>query len=441
MESNKTLRYRWLIFGILLAAYFLVYFQRNLPGTIDTLIVDDVGGIATLWAAIYFYVYASLQLPVGLTVDRIGPKKILSVALLVITLGTFIISLAQTGTVLYLGKIVMSCGMACIYVPLTKIIVAWFAKKDFAKMNGYVIATGNFAGIIATAPAFMAIESIGWRGFFVMFGIISAVLAMLCISFVRNRPRDIGAPEIYEIYPEEKEAHGVFENIPPKDGIMTVLKGGRAFWMPALSYFFIFGAMMLFQGRWGSTFFRNTTIYHFDVFGLTAALTATLLIMFLAIGKMTSTAIAPAIADKVGSKRKTVLTANLGFLTVWGVIWLLAGEMDTAFWFWAGICFTFGFCSGFMSLGFAQAKAWFSAAISGTVIALFNTMVFLGGGILQTISIFVIPEKGAVLGDFTAMWGIAFLWVAAACILTYLSIDNKTGTVKKIRNADRGGTS
>jgi len=428
--KERTLSYRWLVFGILLAAYFLVYFQRNLPGAIDRTIVDDIGGIATLWSAIYFYVYAALQLPVGLTVDRIGPKKILSVALVVVTAGTFIISLANNDVVLYLGKIVMSCGMACIYVPLTKIIVAWFAKKDFAKMNGYVIATGNLAGIIATAPAFMLIDTIGWRGFFVLFGIISATLAMLCITFVRNRPRDIGAREICEIYPEEKESYGVYEKVPHKNGIMTVIGSGRIFWMPALAYFFIFGAMMLFQGRWGSTFFK--TMYDFDIFGLSPALIGTLLIMFLAIGKMISTATAPAIAKRVGSKRKTIFIANIGFLTVWGIIWSLAGEMS-AFWFWASVCFMFGFCSGFMSLGFAQAKEWFSAAISGTVIALFNTMVFLGGGILQTISIFVINEKAPLLSQFTTMWGIAFLWVVMACVVSFLSKDNNTGGVVKIR--------
>jgi MFS family permease len=435
--SERTLKYRWIVFIILLAAYFLVYFQRNLPGAIDTTIVDTVGGIATLWSAIYFYVYAILQLPIGLTVDRIGPRKILSVALVVITMGTFIISLANTDVELYLGKIVMSCGMACIYVPLTKIIVAWFAKKDFAKMNGYVIATGNLAGILATAPAFMLIDSIGWRGFFVVFGVISMALAMLCITFVRNRPRDIGAREIHEIYPEERDIHEVYGKVSPKNGIMTVLGSGRAFWMPALAYFFIFGAMMLFQGRWGSAYFKH--IYKFDTFGLSFALVGTLLIMMLAIGKMISTAMASRVAERVGSKRKTIFTANLGFLAVWGIILLFAGEINI-FWFWAGVCFMFGFCSGFMSLGFAQAKEWFSSAISGTTIALFNTMVFLGGGVLQTISIFVIDEKGLVtataataLGQFSLMWGIAFLWVVMACIMSYLSMDNKTGKVKEIR--------
>ncbi|MDR0777812.1 MAG: MFS transporter [Methanomassiliicoccaceae archaeon] len=428
--SEKTLKYRWIILIILLAAYFLVYFQRNLPGAIDRTIVDDIGGIATLWSAIYFYVYAALQLPVGLTVDRIGPRKILSVALVVVTIGTFIISLANTDIELYFGKIVMSCGMACIYVPLTKVLVSWFTKKDFAKMNGYVIATGNLAGIIATAPAFMLIDSIGWRGFFVMFGIISAILAVLCITFVRNRPKDIGAREIPDIYPEEREKHGTYTKVSPKNGILTIAKSGRVFWMPALAYFFIFGAMMLFQGRWGSAYFKN--IYVFDTFGFSAALCGTLLIMFLATGKLISTAMASRVAERIGSKRKVIFTANLGFLAVWGTIWLLAGEVSI-FWFWAGVCFMFGFCSGFMSLGFAQAKEWFSGAISGTAIAMYNTMIFLGGGILQTISIFVINEKASVLSEFQLMWAIAFIWVVMACIVSYLSIDNKTGKVKEIR--------
>ena len=428
--TARTLRYRWVIFVILISAYFLVYFQRNLPGAIDRTIVDDIGGIATLWSAIYFYVYAALQLPIGLTVDRIGPRKILSVALSVVTVGTFIISLANNDITLYLGKIVMSCGMACIYVPVTKILVAWFRKKDFAKMNGYVIATGNLAGIIATAPAFMLIDSIGWRGFFVLFGIVSAILAMLCITFVRNRPGDIGAPEMNDIYPEDRGSYGLYEKVSHRNGIMTVIGSGRIFWMPALAYFFIFGAMMLFQGRWGAVFFK--TMYKFDIMGLSPALVGTLLIMFLAIGKMISTATASAVAKRIGSKRKVIFTANLGFLAVWGIIWALAGKVEI-FWFWASVCFMFGFCSGFMSLGFAQSKEWFAASISGTAVALYNTMVFLGGGILQTISILVINEKAPLLSQFTMMWGIAFFWVVMACIVSFLSKDNNTGGVVKIR--------
>jgi len=385
-----------------------------------------------VWSAIYFYVYAALQLPVGLTVDRIGPRKILCTALIVITLGTFIVSLADTGTVLYIGKIIMSCGMACIYVPLTKILVAWFRKKDFAKMNGYVIATGNLAGIMATVPTFMLLESIGWRQFFVLLGIISAILAMLCITFVRNRPKDVGAREIVEIYPEDREAYQVYEKVSVRDGIMTVAKSGRVFWAPALAYFFIFGAMMLFQGRWGARFFRET--YGFEALGLTIAVTGTLMIMFLAIGKLISTSLASRVADKVGSKRKVIFTANLGFLAVWGIIWLLAGNVNV-FLFWVSVSFMFGFCSGFMSLGFTQAKEWFSAAISGTVIAMYNTMIFLGGGILQTISIFVINEKASTLSQFSTMWALAFLWVVMACIMSFLSRDNNTGSVKEIRKS------
>jgi len=200
--------------------------------------------------------------------------------------------------------------------------------------------------------------------------------------------------------------------------------GGRAFWMPAGMYFLVFGTMMLFQGRWIVTYFNN--IYEFAVAG-------TVMLTLLAIGKMISTAMASTVAKKLGSKRKTVLSACIGYLIVWGIIWLFAGEINVLL-FWAGVSFMFGFLSGFASLGFAQAKEWFSAAISGTVIALFNTMVFLGGGVLQTISIWVIDEHTKTLGEFTNMWAIAFVCVAIACVFAYLSTDNKTGKLKEIRN-------
>ncbi|MCL2890677.1 MAG: MFS transporter [Methanomassiliicoccaceae archaeon] len=425
MKGERTLKYRWIIFLILLAAYYLVYYQRNLPATLDTIIVDDLGqGIATLWAAVYFYVYAAFQLPIGLMTDKIGPRKILSTALVVITIGTFMISLADTFLILIIGKIVMSCGMACIYVPLTKIIVVWFMKKDFALLNGIVIAIGNFAGIMAAEPTRIILDMIGWRSVFITIGIITMILTVLCIMFVRNRPSDIGGREISEIYPEEKQANEACEKVSLKSGIKTVASGGRAFWMPAGMYFFIFGTMMLFQGRWIATYFN--TIYDFAVAG-------TVMLTLLVIGKMVSTSLASTVAKKLGSKRKTVIAASIGYLCVWGAIWLLAGEVDVLI-FWASISFMFGFFSGFASLSFAQAKEWFPAVISGTAIALLNTMVFLGGGIIQTISIWVINEQTKTLGEFTNMWMIAFICALIACIFAYLTVDNKTGALKKIKD-------
>lgn len=421
---QRTLRYRWLVLGILLVAYFLVYYQRNLPSTLDTIIVDDLGeGLATLWSAAYFYVYASLQLPVGLMTDRIGPRKVLIGALIIVTAGTFIISSAESYIVLMVGKIIMASGMACIFVPVTKIVVTWFVKKDFAMMNGFVIAAGNLAGIMAAEPTRIILDSIGWRSLFTAIGIIAMMLTVLCILFVRNRPRDIGAPEIYEIYPEEKQMHETYDKVPLKKGITTTIRGGRAFWMPAIAYFLIFGTMMLFQGRWIVRYFNS--VYEFAIAG-------TVLLTILAIGKLISTATASTVAKKVGSKRKVMLAASLGYLMVWGIIWLLAGKVNV-FLFWAGVNFLFGFFGGFMSLVFAQAKEWFPSSISGTVIAIFNTMVFLGGGVLQTLSIWMINEKSPAFGEFTAMWGIAFVCVAIACIMVYFSVDNNTGALKEIR--------
>jgi sugar phosphate permease len=361
----------------------------------------------------------------GLMTDRIGPRKILCAALAVVTLGTFTIAAADSYLVLMVGKIVMSCGMACIYIPLTKIIVVWFTKKDFATLNGFVIAAGNFAGIMALEPSRILLDSIGWRSLFLTLGVAAMVLALLCAVFVYNRPRDVGGKEINDIYPEEREVHDVYEKVPFRNGIAAALRGGRAFWMPAGAYFFVFGAMMLFQGRWGPKYFN--TVYDFAITGAT-------LLLFLAVGKLIATAIAGPTANRIGSKRTVMFSACLGYLAMWLIIWLFAGKADTP-WFWAGICFFFGLFSGFMSIGFAMAKEGFPAAMSATVLAMYNTIIFLGGGVLQTLSIWIIDEKMPVLGQFTTMWMIAAVCVAAACVFSYFSVDGKAG---KVRTADGG---
>jgi MFS family permease len=185
--------------------------------------------------------------------------------------------------------------------------------------------------------------------------------------------------------------------------------------MPAAGYFLVYGSIMLFQGLWCVTYF----LPHY---GRDPAI---MLMTMIGVGKIISAAMAGTVAKKIGSKRKVMMYANIGYLAIWGVIWMFAADGDM-YWLWMCVNFMFGFFSGFMVLAFAQAKEWFPTSISATVISLVNTMIFAGAFVSQ----YIVSE---IVGkNFSMLWGIMFFWVAAACILSYLSIDNRTGSVKEI---------
>jgi len=424
---ERTLRYRWWIFGVLLAAYFLVYLHRVIDASVALPIVTDIGIGASeaatsmaLLASVYLYAYLLMQIPSGLMTDRIGPRKITFAFLLLAALGTFLTSFGQSFAVIIIGKILIACGMAVIYIPLTKVLAVWFRKKDFATLNGSIIAVGNVGAIAAGAPIAWVIGSLGWRDTFFALGVITLILALLCLLVVRNRPSEIGAGEILDIYPEDRQEHETYDKVPLKSGLVTTARSGRAFWMPATAYLLIYGTIMVYQGLWVKVYFE----------GVYAFASAALLISIIGVGKIISAAAAGTVAKIAGSKRIVMLTANIGYLGIWGIIWLMAGDINM-FWFWMGINFMFGLFSGFMVLAFAQAKEWFPISISGTVIAMVNVMIFSGGAVFTTLSGFVISDITS-LPDFKMLWGIMFFAAAGACVMAYLSRDNNTGSVKEI---------
>jgi sugar phosphate permease len=406
---QRTLRYRWWIFGVLLAAYFLVYLHRVVDSSVAKPIVEGVGvadvtGSMVILASVYLYAYLAMQIPSGLMTDRIGPRKITCIFLLLAATGTFLTSVADSFALVVLGKIMIACGMAVVYIPLTKILAVWFRKKDFATLNGSIIAVGNVGAIAAGAPIAMLVDTLGWRDVFFIIGVITLILAFLCLLVVRNRPSEIGVKEILETYPEDRQLNETYEKVPLKNGMLTVVKSGRAFWMPAGSYLLIYGTIMAFQGLW--------VIYYFkDIYGFA---NAAFLMSMIGVGKIISAAMAGTVAKKVGSKRIVMFSACIGYLTVWGAIWLLAGEMSI-FWFWMGVNFMFGFFSGFMVLAFAQAKEWFPVSISGTVISMVNVMIFSGGAIFTAVTGLIL-SNARLLSEYKILWGLMFFAVVAACI-------------------------
>jgi len=427
LKGNKVLRYRWYIFAVLLAAYFLVYLHRVVDSSVAKPIVEGVGvadvtGSMVILASVYLYAYLAMQIPSGLMTDRIGPRKITCAFLMLAALGTFLTSYADSFAMVVMGKILIACGMAVVYIPLTKILAVWFRKKDFATLNGSIIAVGNVGAIAAGAPIAFLVDSMGWRDLFFLIGVITMILALLCLIIVRNRPSEIGEKEILDMYPEDRQMHETYDKVPLKSGMVTVVKSGRAFWMPATSYLLVYGTIMAFQGLW--------VIYYFkDIYGFA---NAAFLMSMIGVGKIISAAMAGTVAKKVGSKRTVMFSACLGYLTVWGVIWLLAGEMHV-FSFWLCINFMFGFFSGFMVLAFAQAKEWFPVSISGTVISMVNVMIFSGGAVFTAVTGLILSND-RFLSEYRILWGLMFFAVVLACILLYLSKDNDTGSVRPVHD-------
>ena len=412
-------RYRWAIFAVLTVGYFFVYFHRISVSVVGQDIVADVGGSIGFLSSVYYWTYTAMQIPSGVMADRFGARAASTIFLLIASIGSLVTCVGTEFWMIVLGKVMIAAGMAVVYVPLMKLVSVWFPKSDFAVLSGVVIAVGNVGAIAATGPLELMAQALGWREVFLVLGVITLVLAVLCATVIRNHPKDRGLPSVEAV---ELSEHGtaVVESsaarIPVMKGLRIVLSGGRKFWTCALAYFLVYGSIMTFQGTWAVTYFNNVYDFVLSASWMVTALGVGKILSTLAIGGMTSRGI-------IRSKRKAMIYGTSVFTVLWAVIFVFAGDIDS-YWFWFAVSFAFGFFGGFMTLSFTQVKEWYPIAISGTAVSGTNIFLFLGASVCTTIS-------GAIIGtaytldNFTVLWGLMLLFSAVAVVLLVLSVEKR----------------
>ncbi len=408
-------RHRWAIFLTLLVGYFLVYFHRMSVSVVGSDIIEEVGGTIGTLSSAYFWTYTIMQIPCGLLTDRFGPRLACSTFLVLASVGSFITFAGDEFWMMVLGKVMIAAGMAVVYVPLMKLVSVWFPKGDFAMLSGVVIAVGNVGAIAASGPLSLIADALGWRDVFLILGVLTLVLAIVCLMVVRDHPGHRGLPSTEEV---ERAIHDVESEessdarVPVMRGLRIVLSGGRRFWPCALAYLLVYGSIMVFQGTWAVKYFDS--VYGF-------ALSAAWMVTALGVGKIISTVIIGMLSSRgiVRSKRRVMILGTSMFTATWAVIYLFAGEIDN-YWFWFVTSFLFGFFGGFMTLTFSVIKEWYPIAVAGTSVSAANIFLFLGASIGTTVSGWMIGTDYSI-ENFSSVWALMTVFAVLAVILLILS--------------------
>ncbi len=252
---------RWSIFVILILTYILVYFHRMAPGVVSEFLMADFktdGAQLGTLSAIYFFVYALMQIPSGVIADTLGTRTSVISGNLVAGIGSICFGLAPGFEMACLGRFLVGLGVSVVFVSIMKNNSVWFHEKVFAMMSGLTLLFGNLGSVIAAGPLAWMLTLFQWRTIFLGIGCLSLVLGVLGFFVVRNRPQDMGFDP---------------PNSPSRSGGASGLSGS---WLSRLksvvSYIPIWpgfwvqlgmiGGLYSFMGLWGVPFLR-------DVYGLT----------------------------------------------------------------------------------------------------------------------------------------------------------------------------
>ena len=162
----------------LAAGYFLSYMFRNVNGVVAADIMRDLGiGADALGqlTSVYFLAFAAAQLPVGVLLDRHGPRRVQFALLLCAAAGAGLCALNLGFAGLLLGRALIGLGTAGGLVAGLKASAAWFPRERLATVNGAFVMCGGLGALAATWPVELGLHLVDWRG-------LSATLAVLACA-------------------------------------------------------------------------------------------------------------------------------------------------------------------------------------------------------------------------------------------------------------------
>lgn len=160
--------------------YYLSYLYRVVnaviaPNLVADLAVDpsDLG----LLTAAYFLTFAAFQLPLGVLLDRFGPRRVESILLVFAALGAFLFARAESLAGLVAGRAFIGFGVSACLMAAFKAYVMWFPRGQLPLINGLQMAAGGLGALSATAPVEAMLGITDWRGIFVILAILTLVVA------------------------------------------------------------------------------------------------------------------------------------------------------------------------------------------------------------------------------------------------------------------------
>jgi len=357
---------RWAIFGICASLFLMSLFYRASSAIIAPNLVDDLNlspHALGLMGAAFFYSFAIVQLPLGLFIDRVGPRITMTILNLVGAAGAVIFAHAGGMAGGVIGRAMLGLGMAANFIGPLKLLTRWFDPSRFATLSGLLLSIGTVGSLAATTPLAMLVECFGWRKSFYSLAGLNAFLAIWVVIIIRDMPSD-------------KQRHNYI--VQEKNGnssVSTSLKklfSSWNYWAISLSSFLRYGSYAAIQSLWAGPFL-------IDYLKL-SPITAGNLLFMLSFGVILGSPFSGIVSDRLLRSRKNTIIISI-FLSALATL-AFSQWRGTAYLSMLGsLLFAIGFFNSFGQVMYGHIKDLMPKEMSGTAMAGINFFTVMGAGV------------------------------------------------------------
>src|SRR5713226_2540288 len=219
--------------------YYIAYLFRTINAVMAAPLATELGLGADalgLLTSVYFVTFAAAQIPIGILLDRYGPRRVQSVLLVIAAVGSTLFAVSDHFLTLLIGRALIGLGVASAMTAGLKALVLWFPGDRVPLLNGLMVMLGALGAVTATLPADLLLDWIGWRE---LFGLLAGLTAA-------------SAAAVYFIVPEAKPIASSTVSV----GLRTVYADPR-FWRVAPLSASCIGTAWALQGLWAAQWLKD----------------------------------------------------------------------------------------------------------------------------------------------------------------------------------------
>lgn len=354
-QAGPTLR----IFIPFAFGYFLSYIFRVVNAVIAPDLVTDLNldpSELGLLTATYFIAFASSQLPLGVLLDRFGPRRVESFLLLFAGAGAIIFAVSHTLTGVIIGRALIGFGVSACLMAAFKSYVIWFPANILSRINGFQMAAGGVGALAATTPVAWTLHFTDWRGLF---------WALALFSFA-------SALAVFLMVPEHEKKTEQEEITSQITGVFQIFKS-PAFWRIAPLTTLSQSGYIALQGLWAGPWLR-------DVANVPQARVATIL-SWSALAMITGFISLGFLAEKLAQRGISVLTTAVTGMAIFiGIQAMITFAVPLPS---PMLLVLFGFFGTSGILSYTALTLGFPKNLSGRVTTSINMMVFVAAFCVQ----------------------------------------------------------
>ena len=383
--------------GTLAAIYLVSQFLRNSVGVIAPDLAREIGlsaGEIGLLSSAFFFSFAAAQIPLGIALDRYGPKRCMLVCATIAFVGTVVFAVAASPSGLIAARVLMGLGSSCYLMAPLALYARRFPPERFTALAGIQIGIGTVGTLLVTAPLAFATATIGWRMTFMAVAGVVIVGAILVMLVVEEKAADRAQhPETFA------------ESL---SGVAEVVRM-RGFWPLFLMNVVAYSSYVMIVGLWGGPY-----LTHVYGYGL---VTRGELLMFPALSQIAGVVIWGQMQRLTGNYKPLVLAGSLMTAAAVALLAALGKPDPLVLGIWLAL---FGFFPGFLPVLISHGRSILPPRLVGRGMTLFNIGSMGGTFVAQLASgalIDLFPAQAGVypLAAYQAVFAAQAVAVLAAC--------------------------